>query len=162
MGGASQELEYDAQGRITGIVDGNGNETRYLLDEWGRITGVRKADGSTEQYAYNFAGDMVSSTDGEGHTTQYEYNRMGKLSAIVDPTGEKESYCYDGQGRLVRRTDRSGVPVELGDNLYGAPLFKKEKTALRVIFTNTPRRAYSSAPFLRECGTLTSMTPWTA
>ena len=127
MGGASQELEYDAQGRITGIVDGNGNETRYLLDEWGRITGVRKADGSTEQYAYNFAGDMVSSTDGEGHTTQYEYNRMGKLSAIVDPTGEKESYCYDGQGRLVRRTDRSGVTVELGYNLYGAPLFKKEK-----------------------------------
>ena len=39
----------------------------------------------------------------------------------------KESYCYDGQGRLVRRTDRSGVTVELGYNLYGAPLFKKEK-----------------------------------
>lgn len=69
MGGASQELEYDARGRITGIVDGNGSETKYLLDEWGRITGVVKADGSTERYAYNFAGAMVSSTDGEGHTT---------------------------------------------------------------------------------------------
>ena len=127
MGGASQELEYDAWGRITGIVDGNGSETKYLLDEWGRITGVRKADGSTERYAYNFAGDMVSSTDGEGHTTQYEYNRMGKISAIVDPTGERETYHYDGQGRLIRRTDRNGVTVELGYNLYGAPLFKKEK-----------------------------------
>ena len=86
-----------------------------------------KADGSMERYAYNFAGDMVSSTDGEGRTTQYEYNRMGKLSAIVDPTGEKETYHYDGQGRLIRRTDRNGVTVELGYNLYGAPLFKKEK-----------------------------------
>ncbi|MBM6977672.1 RHS repeat domain-containing protein, partial [Intestinimonas butyriciproducens] len=113
--------------RITGIVDGNGNRTKYLLDEWGRITGVVKADGSTERYAYNFAGDMVSSTDGEGRTTQYEYNRMGKISAIVDPTGEKETYHYDGQGRLIRRTDRNGVTVELGYNLYGAPLFKREK-----------------------------------
>ncbi|KGF53479.1 hypothetical protein HMPREF9460_03701 [Flavonifractor plautii 1_3_50AFAA] len=109
------------------MVDGNGSETKYLLDEWGRITGVVKADGSTERYAYNFAGDMVSSTDGEGHTTQYEYNRMGKISAIVDPTGERETYHYDGQGRLIRRTDRNGVTVELGYNLYGAPLFKKEK-----------------------------------
>ena len=64
---------------------------------------------------------------GEGHTTQYEYNRMGKISAIVDPTGERETYHYDGQGRLIRRTDRNGVTVELGYNLYGAPLFKKEK-----------------------------------
>ena len=52
---------------------------------------------------------------------------MGKISAIVDPTGERETYHYDGQGRLIRRTDRNGVTVELGYNLYGAPLFKKEK-----------------------------------
>ena len=52
---------------------------------------------------------------------------MGKISAIVDPTGERETYHYDGQGRLIRKTDRNGVTVELGYNLYGAPLFKKEK-----------------------------------
>ncbi|MDC0819344.1 RHS repeat-associated core domain-containing protein, partial [Flavonifractor plautii] len=51
----------------------------------------------------------------------------GKISAIVDPTWERETYHYDGQGRLIRRTDRNGVTVELGYNLYGAPLFKKEK-----------------------------------
>ena len=70
MSGASQKLEYDAQGRITGIVDGNGNETKYLLDQWGRIIGVRKADGSMEQYAYDYTGNLTSSTDGEGYTTQ--------------------------------------------------------------------------------------------
>ncbi len=48
----------------------------------------------------------------------------GKISAIVDPTG-RETYHYDGQGRLIRKTDRNGVTVELGYNLYGAPLFKK-------------------------------------
>ena len=52
---------------------------------------------------------------------------MGKISAIVDPTGERETYHYDGQGQLIRKTDRNGVTVEMGYNLYGAPLFKKEK-----------------------------------
>ena len=67
---ASQKLKYDAQGRITGIVDRNDNETKYLLDQWGRIIGVRKADGSMEQYAYDYTGNLTSSTDGEGYTTQ--------------------------------------------------------------------------------------------
>ena len=68
----------------------------------------------------------------------------------MDPTGERETYHYDGQGRLIRRTDRNGVTVELGYNLYGAPLFKKEKTALRVIFTNTPRRLTQVRHFRRD------------
>ena len=80
-----------------------------------------------EYYAYDYAGNMTSSTDGEGRTTRYEYNRAGKISAIVDPTGEKETYQYDGEDRLVARTDRNGVTMEMGYNLYGAPLFQKEK-----------------------------------
>lgn len=126
-GGATQKLAYDARGNIVGVEDGNQNRTTYRLDDWGRIIGIVKADGSTEYYAYDYAGNMTSSTDGEGHITRYEYGRDGQISAIVDPTGEKESYRYDGEGRLAARTDRSGVTVELGYNLYGAPLFKKEK-----------------------------------
>ncbi len=32
-----------------------------------------------------------------------------------------------GENRLIQRTDRNGVTVEFGYNLYGAPLFRKEK-----------------------------------
>jgi len=39
-GGATQELEYDAQGNIIGVVDGNRNKTHYELDDWGRIAGI--------------------------------------------------------------------------------------------------------------------------
>ena len=112
---------------LWGVEDGNQNRTTYRLDAWGRITGIVKADGSTEYYAYDYAGNMTSSTDGEGRTTRYEYNRAGKISAIVDPTGEKETYQYDGEDRLIARTDRNGVTMEIGYNLYGAPLFQKEK-----------------------------------
>lgn len=138
-GGATQELEYDARGNIVGVVDGNQNRTTYRLDNWGRIIGIVKADGSTEFYSYDCAGNMTSSTDGEGHTTQYEYGRAGKITAIQDPTGERELYGYDAEGRLVRKTDRNGVTVEFGYNLYGAPLFKKEKdSALGDFYEYTP------------------------
>lgn len=70
---------------------------------------------------------MTSSTDGEGHTTQYEYNVAGQVRAIVDPTGERETYLYDGEDRLISRTDRNGVTVEMGYNLYGAPHVPKSE-----------------------------------
>ncbi|MFR4977936.1 MAG: RHS repeat domain-containing protein, partial [Butyricicoccus sp.] len=57
----------------------------------------------------------------------YQYNRAGNIAAIVDPTGEQETYLYDGENRLIQKTDRNGVTVEFGYNLYGAPLFRKEK-----------------------------------
>ena len=58
---------HDAQGNVTGIVDGNGNETSYVLDSWGRITEIRKADGSKENYAYDFAGNIIEAVDGNGN-----------------------------------------------------------------------------------------------
>ena len=70
---------------------------------------------------------MTSSTDGEGHTTQYEYNVAGQVRAIIDPTGEQETYLYDGEDRLISRTDRNGVTVEMGYNLYGAPCSKSKR-----------------------------------
>ena len=78
----------------------------------------------------------------------------------MDPTGERETYHYDGQGRLIRRTDRNGVTVELGYNLYGAPLFKKEKDGAQGDFYEYTPEAYSSAPFPPGCGTPMSMTRW--
>ena len=67
------------------MTDGNGGESRYLLDKWGRITGIIKADGSRESYEYDLAGNIIASTDGEGHTTQFEYNRMGKRPQLWTP-----------------------------------------------------------------------------
>lgn len=54
-GEAKQRFEYDARGNIVGIIDGENNETKYILDKWGRITGTEKADGSIEKYEYDYA-----------------------------------------------------------------------------------------------------------
>ena len=126
-GGATQELVYDAQGNITGVVDGNHNHTRYELDDWGRIAGIVKPDGSTESYLYDHAGNMTSSTDGEGNTTLYGYDLAGNVVSITDPTGEKELFAYDKEGRVAEKTDRNGITTQYAFNMYGAPLYRRVK-----------------------------------
>ena len=32
-----QRYQYDAMGNLTGLTDGNGNETAYATDLWGRV-----------------------------------------------------------------------------------------------------------------------------
>ena len=126
-GGATQELEYDAYGNIIGVVDGNKNYTQYELDDWGRIIGIIKPDHSIEHYTYNYAGDIESTIDGEGNTTHYIYDLAGNLSAITDPMGQVERYVYDKEGNLSQKTDRNGIITQYAFNIYGAPLYQREK-----------------------------------
>lgn len=125
--GAAQELEYDAYGNIIGVVDGNKNYTQYELDDWGRIIGIIKPDHSIERYTYNYAGDVESATDGEGNTTHYTYDLAGNLSAVTDPMGQVERYVYDKEGNLSQKTDQNGVVTQYAFNIYGAPLYQREK-----------------------------------
>lgn len=37
--------EYDDMGRLTSKVDGNGNTTKYYLDDWGRIAEIIMPEG---------------------------------------------------------------------------------------------------------------------
>ena len=41
-----QRYQYDAMGNLTGLTDGNGNETAYATDLWGRVETVTLADGT--------------------------------------------------------------------------------------------------------------------
>jgi RHS repeat-associated protein len=111
-GVVSQEYCYDALGNVTGIIDGEGNITKYKLDNWGKIKEVEKADGSKEWYDYDYAGNVVSTMDGNGNKTEYSYNSMNLLAEIKDAAGESMIYQYDNQGRLARQTDRNKNIIE--------------------------------------------------
>jgi len=59
---------YDAQGTVIGLSDGNGNRTRFAVDEWGRITEIHNPNGGVESYTYDNAGNITSTTDANGGT----------------------------------------------------------------------------------------------
>ena len=59
---------YDAQRTVIGLSDGNGNRTRFAVDEWGRITEIHNPNGGVESYTYDNAGNITSTTDANGGT----------------------------------------------------------------------------------------------
>lgn len=112
-GRAAQKYRYDSRGRITGVVNGNGNETGYDLDAWGRIQNIRQTDGGEEGYTYDFAGNVTGTRDANGGVLTYRYNSQGKVCEITDQEGNSETFRYDREGRMVLHVDRNGNEVRI-------------------------------------------------
>ena len=123
-GRAAQKYRYDSRGRITGVVNGNGNETGYDLDAWGRIQNIRQADGGEEGYTYDFAGNVTGTRDANGGVITYRYNSQGKVCEITDQEGNRETFRYDREGRMVLHVDRNGSEVRTTYNVDGNPVLE--------------------------------------
>ena len=84
--------------------------------------------------------------DEEGNETTYAYDCAGNLTAVTDALGYTERYVYDKEGHLAEKTDKNGVITEYAFNLYGAPLYQREKGRLQGDFYEyTPEGLLKSA-----------------
>ena len=108
-------------GNLTGLTDGNGNETAYATDLWGWVETVTLADGTMEHYSYDHAGNVCAATDGNGNTVRYVYNRANQLAERHDAAGSIEKFTYDILGRLQGHCDRDGRQVHYAYNMFGSP-----------------------------------------
>ena len=122
---SAQQYTYDAQGRITGIVDGNGNRTDYGLDDWGRITNIGFADGTKERYEYIPAGNTAGTVDGNGNRVLYHYNSLGKVRERTDQMGDTERFLYDEEGNLTLYIDRDGCQTMRTYDVFGSLVYEK-------------------------------------
>jgi len=99
-----------------GINSDSGVEVKFGRDAAGRITSVIDPDGNVIEYQYDEAGDLISVTDREENTTSYGYSeeRSHYLDEIIDPLGRSGVKTeYDENGRLSRVIDVNGEAVEL-------------------------------------------------
>ena len=117
---------YDAQGRVTKQIDGNGNVTRieYESDK----SKVYNADGTIDEYAFNAQQDIVSinqdgkesstytydeyrnitsSSDADGNVTKYTYDKYNLLKTEY-PDGTYEEYRYDSLGNMIYERSKEG------------------------------------------------------
>ena len=138
-GQSAQQFTYDSRGRITGLVNGNGNMTSYDMDSWGRVMGVHNADGGNEGYAYDFAGNITSTEDANGGVITYRYNSQGKVCEITDQEGHSETFRYDREGRMTLHTDRNGNRVRTSYNVDGNPVIE---TAMNMDGRNVVTRSW--------------------
>jgi len=122
---AAQVYTYDARGRITGIQDGNQNQTGYHMDPWGRVHQIETAEGGKENFTYDYAGHVTSTTDANGGVITYRYNSQGKVCEIIDQEGNSETFRYDREGRRIFHEDRIGNQVRTTYNVDGNPVLER-------------------------------------
>ncbi|WP_290004329.1 RHS repeat-associated core domain-containing protein [Faucicola atlantae] len=107
---------FNEELRWTGITDGNGNHTQFILDSFGRLIEQIDPDGHTQTFSY--AGDNLTainqlididpvSRQPLWRTQQYTY-QQGKLSNLIDPLGNSTHIQYDEHGQPTVITDANG------------------------------------------------------
>ncbi|MFZ6876475.1 hypothetical protein ACO0LF_30855, partial [Undibacterium sp. Di27W] len=115
-------VEYDAFGRITRTVDGNGNERLLSYDRLGRAVNSTDANHVQRTVSYDAIGRILTQTDGNGNAVTYTYdtahrgvtvttaegvkvssihNSQGQTSSVTDGNGHVTSYSYDTNGNLL-------------------------------------------------------------
>ena len=104
--------EYDPSGRISKIIQADGEEIVYTYDERGNCISETDGKGRGYTYTYDAASNLISETDPCGSRTCYTYDLYGRCIQVTDPKGNSTSYAYDGNGNCIRRTDGAGTVTE--------------------------------------------------
>lgn len=112
VGGPKEHYEYDASGRLTKLIDTEGNATSITYDLNGNIIEKSNALGHTIRSQYDHQDNLISETDAEGNVTRFEHDGNGNVVRIVDPLGYATKFEYDGEDRLVKVTDANGDSKE--------------------------------------------------
>lgn len=128
LGRTGIRSEYDEQGRLTRIIDANGNPidleftlgettstqtitdalgnpTTLVYDDRGNIVReINSLSGVTER-TYDVNNNLVSLRDPLGNITSYTYDAIGNLLTVTNPLGQITAYTYNAQNDVLTVTD---------------------------------------------------------
>ncbi|MBI2927228.1 MAG: RHS repeat protein, partial [Verrucomicrobia bacterium] len=111
--------QFDGNSRLIGIVDDNGNRTRFGYDALDRRTSQTNADNARTVMAYDRDDDLRQATDPNGTVAANVYDALNRLtrSAVTRAPGvggtTEVTYEYDGLSRMTRSADDNGSPTTL-------------------------------------------------
>ncbi|MFI5615290.1 RHS repeat-associated core domain-containing protein [Amycolatopsis sp. NPDC051903] len=103
------QFDYDTQGRVTGWQDRNGTWYRYVYDAAGRCVKTVGDKGFRDgTFAYDRERRVTAYTDSLGRRTEYHLNEANQVVREVDPAGGVTTSTWDRYDRLLTRTDPLG------------------------------------------------------
>jgi RHS repeat-associated protein len=125
---------FNSSGKLTAMVDPNGNTTTLQYSAGGILTQVTDAVGRSITLT-NDGTRFTSATDPLGRTWRYTYEGNAAegtgaiLTTVTDPLGNVTRYDYIRGGRLVAVTDPRGNVVKRIDYQVTSPIVIKETYA---------------------------------
>ena len=100
--GNADSIAYDRLGRIVTTTDANGAKRTTTYDAFNRVLTQRDALNNTTSYAYSVVNRSITVTTPEGVAVTTVHNRHGQTQSIVDGRGNTTSYSYDKSGNLLK------------------------------------------------------------
>ncbi|MCP4138554.1 MAG: hypothetical protein GY754_46780, partial [bacterium] len=123
------QFEYNSEGRLIGMIDGNGNrvmygfdipnhrqtvtdrlgnETLYEYDNKGNVTHKVDPQGNEFFWTYDSDSNLLSASDPQDHTKTYTYDENGNMLTETDPLGNQKEYTYNLRNQVLTKTDSMG------------------------------------------------------
>lgn len=112
-------FQYDSNGYLTGITDGDGNVTTIELTGDGNPTAIVAPFGQRTTLALNNDGYLSTITSPAGESIQLGYTPDGLLTSLTDARGNTKTYTYDAMGRLIKDEDPEGGFLTLSRTTTG-------------------------------------------
>jgi RHS repeat-associated protein len=114
LGRSGVKSEYDDQGRLTKLLDVNGEEVELVYDPENSTQTVLDVFGNPTTYVYDSRGNVLTEIDAVGQVTQRSYDDDNNvltetvITAESGPEGWTTTYTYDDQRNQTSRTDALG------------------------------------------------------
>jgi RHS repeat-associated protein len=99
---------FGSDGRMTALLDRNGNAVTFFYDGSGFLAEVRDAAGRSVRLVKGADGRVASLSDPLGRTYAFGYDAAGNLTSYTDPLVNASTYQYDGAGNLTAMIDPRG------------------------------------------------------
>ena len=104
-GALRYQLDYDSDGRLLTVTDGDGNVTSIERNTSGQPVVIIGPYGHRTTLTLDANGHLASVADPLHNTIALNTTLTGLLSRVTTPRGFAFEYTYDDEGRLTRNQD---------------------------------------------------------
>jgi RHS repeat-associated protein len=108
LGRTGVRTDYDAQGRLTQVIDAAGHSVQLSFDPTHSVITTTDQLGNATTSEYDDRGNIVREIDPLGAVTLRTFDANNDLLTETDPLGRTTSYTYDNRGDMLTETDPLG------------------------------------------------------